>query len=461
MDASFALADNLVEISYEDLPADARQMTKRCILDTLGVMLAGSTAEKACKEVVKMVKDIGGKEESSIIAYGGKVPAMMAVFANGSMSHAVDYDDVHDSANCHPSGSTIPAALAIAERVGGVNGKEFITAVALGIDVVCRLGSALPKSPGEYGFFLPPVLGTFSSTAAAAKLLGLKREQIVSAFGIAIHQAAGSQGMATDAGCLIRAIRDAFSGRNGVLSALMARRGITGVENSLGGEYGLFNLYFKGEYNPATITKDLGKVFLGTTVSFKPWPSCRISHSYINATLELVREHDIKPGDVEEITAVVGDTAMALCKPIEEKRKPKLGIHAKLSIPFTISVAVSQRQVVLGDFLPERLKDPEIHRIVGKVNYQYDPQLDAANHSSIPAIVIIKTENGRQYSKKVEYAYGHPRNPLSMDDLIIKFRDCASYSVRPISAENIEKIIELVTRLEDVSDVNQVIQLVS
>jgi 2-methylcitrate dehydratase PrpD len=457
MDATSTIADKVVDISYEDLPADTREITKRCILDTLGVIIAGSTAEQACKEVVGMVKEMGGKPESTIIAYGGKVPALMAAFANGSMSHAVDYDDVHDSANCHPSANTIPAAMAIAERVGGVSGKQFITAVTMGIDVACRLGSALPKLPGEYDFFLPPILGTFSSTAAAGKLLGLSKDQMVSAFSIAIHQAAGSRAMAKDVKSVIRAIRDSFPARNGVLSALMAQRDIIGGSDSLDGKLGLFDLYFNGEYKSANLTAELGKKFFVNTVSFKPWPSCRLTHAYISAILELAQEYDIKPDNVKEITAVISNNAIDLCEPLEERRKPQLGIHAKLNIPFTLAVALARRKVVLGDFLPESLKDPAILQIASRVNYRlhHDPDISG----DMSAEVEIKRNDGRQYTKKVQFAYGHPRNPMSKDDLITKFRDCARYSARPLAENRIDKVIDLVNNLENLADVSQVIEL--
>ena len=460
MDAAFSLADNVVNISYEDIPGEVRDVTKKCILDTLAAILAGSTAENACKEIVELVKEGGGKEESTIIAYGGKVPSYMAAFANGAMAHAADYDDVHDDAKCHPSAHTIPAAFTVAERVGGVNGKEFIAAVASGIDVVCRLGFSLTKKASEMGWFLPVVLGTFSSTAAAGRLLGLSKEQLVSAFGIAIHQTAGSHEMGTDIKSVIRAIRDAFSAKTGVLSALMAQRGITGVENSLEGKAGLFNLYFNGEYDPKPLTDDLGKKFEGINVSFKPWPSCRSSHSYIDATLGLVREHDIKPEDVEEIMVTVNHHGQAMVEPLEERRKPKLSIHAKLNVPFPISVAVVRRQVVIGDFLPEALKDPAVLQISEKVNYRLDPQLVGAGGMS-PAVVEIKTKDGKLYSKRVDFAYGAPQNPLSMEDLIAKFRDCARYSAKPLSKDKVERVIGLVTKLEEVTDVSQIIQLLS
>lgn len=141
MDAAFAFAKNVVNVRYEDIPPEAIEVTKKDILDTLGVIVAGSTVPGA-KELVELVKEGGGKRESTIIAHGGKVPSWLAAFANGAMGHAADYDDLHEEAIVQAGTSVIPASFAIAERVGKIGGKELITAIALGIDMVCRLGLA-------------------------------------------------------------------------------------------------------------------------------------------------------------------------------------------------------------------------------------------------------------------------------------------------------------------------------
>ena len=145
-DVGYALAGNIARIRYEDLPGDVVDVTKKTILDILGTIFGGSGAGAGIKEIVEVVKDGGGREESSVLGYGIKTNAWMAAFANGAMAHALDYDNVHDDAFTHPSTSTVPAALAVAERVGKVNGKDFITAIALGDDLHCRLGYALCRA---------------------------------------------------------------------------------------------------------------------------------------------------------------------------------------------------------------------------------------------------------------------------------------------------------------------------
>jgi 2-methylcitrate dehydratase PrpD len=192
-------------------------VSKKRILDTLGVIVAASTlGEDSVKKIVELVKEGKGKEESSILGFGGKVVSWMAAFANGAMAHQLDYDDCYDIGVVHPGAATVPAAIAIAEKQGRVTGKEFITAIALGSDIICRLSYPLTRDTFEYGWARTGTLGKFGATASAGKLLGLDTAQMVSALGLVLHQAnisleatytPGSdvRGMRDDMGCTIYA----------------------------------------------------------------------------------------------------------------------------------------------------------------------------------------------------------------------------------------------------------------
>lgn len=461
MNAESSLVKHVVRTGYENLPAEVVQATKKSILDSLGVMLAASTIGDGVREVVALVTEAGGKEESTIVSFGHKVPSWMAAFANGAMAHALDYEDIHYEAALHPTAQIMPAAFAIAERIGRTNGREFITALALGSDIICRLGLCLTRNLMEHGWLTPTVLGVFGSALTAGKLLGLSKEQMANALGLAFFQAAGSGSVMLGTHSVIRAIRDSFTGKAGVLSALMAQRGLTGVESPLLGKFGLYGLYFRGEYNPAPLTTELGKTFEGANVGFKPWPSCTMTHPYIYGTLDIVREHGIAPEDVADVTLVVGNFTRVLFEPLEERRKPKSAIVAKASLPFVVALALGRRRVVLADFLPQGLEDPAVLQIAERIAPKYvdDPQFNLKGPS--PAIVEIKTKDGRSYSKRVDCGYGHPKNPMTKDDLLAKFRDCATYSAKPLSEDKVNKAIELVNNLEEVNNVNEVIQLVS
>ena len=170
MDAAVSFSKLIVGTRYEDIPEADVEVTKKDILDALGAMIAGST-DSAASEIVKMVKESGGKKESTIVSFGGKVPTWLAAFANGAMAHAIDFEDTHDTAVVHVGGCTLPAALAAAEGAGGVSGKEFIAAYTLGGEILIRMGLARIHPTAWYLFLLPSLMGTFSSAAAASKML--------------------------------------------------------------------------------------------------------------------------------------------------------------------------------------------------------------------------------------------------------------------------------------------------
>jgi len=265
-DIAYTLAKNVVNVRFDDLPDEAVEAAKKSIIDTLGVIVGASGITESLAGLMDLVRETGGTPESTIVGFGGKVPAIMGAFANGAMVHCLDYDDIEYDSTYHPSGAVVPAGFAIAERNRPIGGREFIAAVALGQDLGIRLALAIP------GQRKPPwhrscVLSTFAATATVAKLLRLDDERVVDALGIALCQSAGPMeirwGLGTDLGGLYFA----FPAKAGVLSALLAQKGVAGIKNCFEGRAGLFNLYFEGKYDPKI---DYRRDLVNTLVSLNP-----------------------------------------------------------------------------------------------------------------------------------------------------------------------------------------------
>ncbi|MBI4191495.1 MAG: MmgE/PrpD family protein [Betaproteobacteria bacterium] len=456
-DAAWKLARHLADTRFEDLTLDAVEATKKSILDTLGVMVAASGIAPECRLLVDLIGEAGGKEESSIIGFGGRVPAWMAAFVNGALGHCLDYDDLFYEAPVHPSSPVVAAALAVAEREGHVTGKQFVTAVALGNDLTCRLGLAMRW---KMDWNPTTVLGAFGAAAASGKVLGLNEDELVSALGIALSEATGTQEMRYSVGNHLGGMRDGYPARGGVLSALMAKQGIIGPENCFEGRAGLFNVYFGGDVDRNALMRDLGKKFEGTRVAIKAWPTCGTSHVYIDATLRIASEQNLKPQDIAAITLHVGDFAMLHCQPIEERRRPQTSADAKYSIPFCAAIAATRRRVTINDLTLEGIKDPAVVDMAQKVN----PKLDArfnAEKGEPPGMVEITAKTGKSYSKQLEFGYGHPGNPVSNEDVIQKFRDCVSCSAKPVSETAVERVIEMVMKIEEVRDIRDIVRPLS
>jgi 2-methylcitrate dehydratase PrpD len=453
MNESLTLAKHIVDVNYDDIPGDVLDATKKSILDGLATILAASGLGEGCEKFVNLAMAAGGRPESTIIGFGAKVPAYLAAFANGSMAHALDFEDTHDVALVHPNAATIPAALAVAESSGDMDGRRFITAITLGSDIVCRLGLALTKDPFEYGWYMPPILGAFGAATAAAKLLNLNRGQIVHAFSLTVCQATCSAEFVRSPQSMIRAVRDAFAAKAGVLSAQLAQRGIMGFEQPIEGQAGLFRLYARESYELRTLTNGLGRVFEGANVSFKPWPSCRGTHSFIEAALQITEKHDLKPSDIQDIRLTIDPSPAkrVLCEPLPRKQRPRTAIDAKFSIPFVVAVAIAHRGVTLKDFTPQGLRDPMVLQIARRISCEVDRKLQATQG-------LIQIRAGRKVftSQTPEYPYGHPRNPMSQEALVAKFRDCAAHSARQLSKGDANRLIELILHLEDVDSMEKV-----
>jgi 2-methylcitrate dehydratase PrpD len=456
MDVIYTLAGNIIDTNYENLPSEVVKATKRLFMDGLGVGLAGS-AEAGVSELIDIVRDWDGRKESTVWVYGDRLPCVSAAQANATMIHALDYDDTHDVAILHASSVAVPTALAIAEKLGGVDGKRLITAVALAVDLAARLCLANKVSVFDRGWQYTAIHGNFSAAAITGKLLGLDKETLVSAFGLAYHQAGGNLQCIHD-GTLAKRAGPGFAARDGIMAVLMAQKGITGARNVLQGRDGLFNVYHRGDYNPEVLTANLGEKFEVVNLSFKPYPCCRNTNPPIDATLTMVGEYNIKAEDVDSVTIYVSKGAMKLLgESLNTKQNPSTTVDAQFSIPWTVASAIVQGKVGIAEFTPQAIKNKAVLALSNKVTPKLDESLNRMGVS--PAIVEIKTKDGKVYSKRVDTSYGSPENPMNMDAIAAKLRDCASYAAKPLSQKNVEKLIQLVSQLEAVSDVEEVVRL--
>lgn len=266
-DATFAFSRMVRNQKFEDIPAAAVEATKMDILDTLATTLAGSSYS-GTKELVELMRYWGGREESSILIHGGKVPSPAAALVNGHIAHARDYDDIYHVARIHVGAVNVPAGFAVAEKISGVAGRELIAAICMGIEIELRIGQAAQLWTQ---FHPTATFGYFGACATSGRLLGLSEEQLINAFGIAYAQAGGNKQCMFD-GSLTKKLQPGLAARGGVLAAHLAQKGYTGTRNNLEGKAGFFNLYHGGKYSPEPLTKDLGKHFDVVRLGYKPYP---------------------------------------------------------------------------------------------------------------------------------------------------------------------------------------------
>ncbi len=454
-DAIFDLARKVVKTEYEDLPQEVIATAKMFILDTFGVALAGSTAA-GCAEVVNLIKEQGGRPDSTILVYGIKVPAQEATFVNSMMMHSRDFDDAHEGGvGGHCNVTVLPAALALAER-NGASGKEFLTAVVLGIDLMCHMGNIAPLF---HGWHNTATLGAFGATAAGGKILRLNEDKLVNALGIVFCQAAGNRQGRAD-GALSKRMQPGFAAKAGVFSDLLAERGLTGAKNIIQGPWGFFSLYGDrriqvGEEMLTPWREKLAKEYEVVNLSAKPYPCCRMTHGAIDAALSLIREHGIKEKDVKEVevqTSPVGYDTVG--HPFQIRDNPQ--VDGQFSIPYTVAVAIQRGKVVLDDFEEAVVLQPKNAELAKKVVVQGDKSLPKWS-----TVVTFHTVSGKSFSKRIDVMKGHPQNPLTREEFLEKFKDCARHSAKPINSERLEEILASLESIEKTKNINQLVKLIA
>jgi 2-methylcitrate dehydratase PrpD len=459
MDAAYKISEFLVNTKFDDLPSDVVEVVKKDILDTLGNALGGSS-DSTIEAVHELVKEWGGKTESSIIAFGTKTTSFNAAFVNSTMAFALDLDDTHERGRLHAGVATVPTALAIAEMKGGVTGKEFITALCVAIEVACRLGIASERrTPGHImgGWDYASLHGAFSSAAVAGKLLGLDEQQMHNALGIAYHQVAGNALSAIDEADS-KKLGPGFAARSGIMSAIMAAHGITGAKQIFDeSEIGLCHLYHAG-CNRDALLAGLGTKFEMYDMGFKPYPSCRLGHRHIDAVLKLVKEHNIQSDEIEEITpSVCQFVHTQLCTPIAAKVKPANKTAAQFSLHWVLSAAAVRRRIGIRELNIEALKDHDLLDMAAQVKPILDSALPDENAF---ASVKIKTKKGT-FETKTSPPYGSIENPMIFEDIESKFFDCSSFALYPIPLERLKNVVSIVRNLETIKDVKEIISLLS
>ncbi|MBN2058770.1 MAG: MmgE/PrpD family protein [Deltaproteobacteria bacterium] len=459
-DAAYDIARYFVSTKYEDLPLSAVEAAKKELLDTIGVSIAGASRD-GVRELLELVKEWGGREQSTVISYGIKVPAPNAAQMNALMAHALDYDDGHQEALTHNGVIVVPTSLAVAELMGDINGKELITAIALGSDVLSRLG--LATSPGKpltgSGWHFTTLYGFIASAGVAGYLMKLDEEKMLNALGLAYHQTSGNTQCMID-GALSKRMGPGFSVRGGIVSALMAGKGITGARNIFEGEKGLYNIYHKGDYDRDVLIRDLGKRFEGINVGFKAYPCCGGTHVFIDIALALAEEHTISPDDIKEVKIYGGRAAEGLAMPIEIKQRPRNTVDAQFSLPWVVASSLVKGRPVMEHFSEVAVENNDVLNISGKVSFELDP--DLTRHGAAgPGIIKVKTMDGRTLIKRLDNPLGHPSRPFEFEDCKKKFKDCVSYSISPLSDKDIEDIIITISDIDKVDDVSGLIKMVS
>lgn len=429
-------------LTYDDIPRDVIEKVKYLILDTLGTALAATTLGAGCREVAEVMRDIGGKPESTILGFGYKVAAPNAALANGALAHALNYDPIGPETG-HVGVTCLTAPLAMAEALDGVSTRQFLTAATIASEITARVSAAQSRTgkPSSDKFIAGQLFGYFGAAAAAGHLLGLDADQMHSAFGIALMQTAGSMQLVHGGDPPAKAIYGAFPNNGGLLAALFSRAGLGGECDALEGVAGLYDMFYGGEYREEALVEDLGRNFLLTRTSFKPWPTSGIAHPFIEAASKIA-ERGVDPSTIKAVNVIGDDHFLPWCEPIEERRLPKNAASAGNSVPFAVARALVHGDLVLRDFTGQGMKDEAANAIAARTTY-------TVQHGVKGGVVKVSTIDGHEHQAHIETPLGHPSRPVPYDRLVAKFRDCCRYSVTSLPADRIDRLVALIDNLEN------------
>jgi 2-methylcitrate dehydratase PrpD len=442
-DPAWTLARHVCRTGYADLPASTVESARRDILDTFGCMLGGS-GSPGIDELFAVASDWGGREESRVLLRRARLPAPQAALLNAGMGHALDFDDTLDTGgSLHPGVSVLAAALAVCDSRGGLSGRDILLAVALGLDVSCRIALA---STLDRGWHRTAAIGVFGATAAAGKLLGLTPEQMLNAFGIAYSQAAGNRQCILD-GALTKRLQAGQAASAGVFSAVLAQTGFTGARNVFNGRFGFFELYQPNGSDVSLLLDQLGTAFRGEELSYKPYPCGRPLHAAIDAALAARAQLGIEQSDDIASVTIEADQA-GYANEFERgptKRRPTQVVEAQFAQPFLVATALAHGRIGIADV--DGLGDEAVlalsDRIVGVGREGRRPRFPS---------ITVQRRDGRSATVEATDPIGSPQKPPTAAQLEAKFRDCAANARRPLPSEAVASALETIARLETLSD---------
>jgi len=445
------LTEYVANVTYDDLPAEAVDYCKLLLMDTLGVAFPGSRAP-GCPEITELAGMWAVDAGASVLIRGSRTTPPLAAMANSAMMHALDFDDTLDASALHTFVTVLPAALAVAENRGTVSGRQLITALVLGVDLVSRISLGIRR---PLSWIRTATCGAFGAAAAAAKLMELDRTGIANALGVVYSQVCGNaQGLIE--GRLVKRLQPGFAASAGVLSAFLAQRGITGSGQFLCGSYGYYNLYERGVFEPEPVLADLGVRPAILDLSIKPYPSCRMTHASIDAALAIQKRIGTASDAIERVEISASKmVAEMVGKPFVIGSNPQ--VDAQFSIPYTVSCALVRGDVFLGDFESGAINDSRLLDLAGRVNVAENP--DLPDNDLFHAHVVVRCSDGTAHESGVEVPLGNPAKAMNAEKCKEKFRKCVAYSGIEISDQRLKDLLVMIENLEEIRDVVELIGL--
>lgn len=456
-----AAATEFIEnVTHDAIPPEASRIGTRCLLDGLGLFVAGSE-EHSVKILAEEAEQTGGCPDALLLGRGDKkVPAPLAARVLGTAGHAHDWDDSqvsHDPDHVyglltHPTIPPLASALVMAQKLGGIDGKTFMLGFLTGFEVECKISEWMLPQHYVRGMHSSGTVGTFGAYATAAKLLGLEEDKLRGGFGIAASFAAGIR---CNFGTMTKPLHVGRAAENGVIAALLAARGFTADPDALDGPWGFYAVHGSG-VSVDKVAQGFGKTWsiIKPGVSIKPYPCGVLTHPTIDLMLKLVTKNDVKPEDVDTVKVYAGTNIL---KPI---RYPIAANHlqAKFSLPAALAMIALVRKAGKREFSDEFVASPPMQAMQRRISTELDLEIEKLGFDKMRSRIVIHLKNGRKVEGSADERYrGGPENPLSDAELEAKVRSCCDGVLDEKSQSMLIETAWSVARLKDASELMRIV----
>lgn len=444
MDISRRLSRFVEATRWEDLPDKVRHEAKRSLLNFLGTALAGCRDE-AVEGIVAVLSDFSGPRNASLIGRHERFDALSAAFVNAAAGNVHDFDDTHVPTVIHPTAPIAPPLLALAET-RRVSGQDLLVAFALGVDVACRLGNAISPRHYDRGWHITSTCGVFGAATAAGKILGLGAEQLNWALGNASAQSAG---LVETLGSMAKSVGVGNSARAGLLSALLAERGLAGPDRPIEGPRGFTSVMGEGA-DPDAIVADLGRRWEILFNTYKPYPCGVVLNPVIDACLELRRRHPDAAGQAHRI-AVRGHPLLAART---DRPGVTTGREAQVSAQHSVAVTLLTGAAGLAQFSNAAVNDPVVLALRARVAVERDATIPVG-----AAFVILEMRGGTSATARIDHATGSQERPLTDREIETKLRTIAAYCCPSFDVAALIDTVWSLDRLDDAGALTRLLRI--
>ncbi len=429
------LAEWIESVRVESLPADVVRACADTVIDTVGLSLAARRTDY----VVALRNAWTGEGGCTVLGWSEKRDAPSAAMINGTAAHGEDFDNTFEGCPLHSGAVVVPAVLAAAEAFG-LTGQQVLKGLAVGTEIMCRLGLVVQKGVHTAGFHPTGVLGTMAATTGVAAARDLSPKEIMNAWGVAGSMASGLIEYLAD-GTWTKRMHAGWAAQNGLRAAAMARAGFTGPATVFEGRHGLLHGFAPSvEPDFSIMTGGLDETWWTARMAFKLYACGTMTQPFVDCAIRLANRVNVE--DIESLICTVGEgTVHRLWEPLADKRRPLNAYAAKFATPFCVAVGFLRGDAGLAEFTEDCVRNESILGLAQRVGYEIDPEDEYPRNYT--GRIRAKLRDGSVIEECQPYLRGGSRSPMTREELLAKFPANLDYGgLGSVSAEGVARFAD-------------------